>query len=218
MLLTVMSLLAVVCSGDEVGEANAQTTGAQTKTQNIAETPTTMDKVNITIGGVTKVIELVDNAATKALVGKPQEKSVTVTLNTNSNFEIWGSLGFSLPTSDEYINGQPGDVVLYNGSNICLFYGSNSYSYTRLGKINGLTADELKTFLKGGQNNISVTLSLPGATAVKSLIPFATSGGSSIKKACTDLKATYPNLNWKDGKLLNRTTKADMQKWAESNK
>jgi len=43
MLLTVMSLLAVVCSGDEVGEANAQTTGAQTKTQNIAETPATLD-------------------------------------------------------------------------------------------------------------------------------------------------------------------------------
>jgi hypothetical protein len=192
MLLTVMSLLAVVCSGDEVGEANAQTTGAQTKTQNIAETPTTMDKVNITIGGVTKVIELVDNAATKALVGKLQEKSVTVTLNTNSNFEIWGSLGFSLPTSDEYINGQPGDVVLYNGSNICLFYGSNSYSYTRLGKINGLTADELKTFLKGGQNNISVTLSLPGATAVKSLSTNQTTKGKEVYYTLNGLKVDEP--------------------------
>jgi hypothetical protein len=192
MLLTVMSLLAVVCSGDEVGEANAQTTGAQTKTQNIAETPATMDKVNITIGGVTKVIELVDNAATKALVGKLQEKSVTVTLNTNSNFEIWGSLGFSLPTSDEYINGQPGDVVLYNGSNICLFYGSNSYSYTRLGKINGLTADELKTFLKGGQNNISVTLSLPGATAVKSLSTNQTTKGKEVYYTLNGLKVDEP--------------------------
>ena len=192
MLLTVMSLLAVVCSGDEVGEANAQTTGAQTKTQNIAETPTTMDKVNITIGGVTKVIELVDNAATKALVGKLQEKSVTVTLNTNSNFEIWGSLGFSLPTSDEYINGQPGDVVLYNGSNICLFYGSNSYSYTRLGKINELTADELKTFLKGGQNNISVTLSLPGATAVKSLSTNQTTKGKEVYYTLNGLKVDEP--------------------------
>lgn len=192
MLLTVMSLLAVVCSGDEVGEANAQTTGAQTKTQNIAETPTTMDKVNITIGGVTKVIELVDNAATKALVGKLQEKSVTVTLNTNSNFEIWGSLGFSLPTSDEYINGQPGDVVLYNGSNICLFYGSNSYSYTRLGKINGLTADELKTFLKGGQNNISVTLSLPGATAVKSLSTNQTTKGKEVYYTLNGQKVDEP--------------------------
>ena len=52
----------------------------------------------------------------------------------------------------------------------------------------------------------------------KTVIPFATSGGSSIKKACEDLKAAYPSLNWKEGKLLNRTSKADMQKWVESNK
>lgn len=52
----------------------------------------------------------------------------------------------------------------------------------------------------------------------KTLIPFATSGGSSIKKACADLKATYPNLNWKEGKLLNRTSKAELQKWADSNR
>jgi len=49
--------------------------------------------------------------------------------------------------------------VLYNGSNICIFYGSNSYSYTRLGKIDGLSADDLKSFLKAGENNISVVLS-----------------------------------------------------------
>ena len=52
----------------------------------------------------------------------------------------------------------------------------------------------------------------------KTVIPFATSGGSSIKKACADLKAAYPNINWKEGKLLNRTSKAEMQKWVESNK
>lgn len=117
--------------------------------------------MNLTIDGKVQVVTLVDNAATQALVAKLQEGAVTVTLNTNGDFEIWGSLGFSLPTSNEYINGQPGDVVLYGGSNICIFYGSNSYSYTRLGKIAGLSADELKAFLKGGQSNISVTLSLP---------------------------------------------------------
>ncbi len=52
----------------------------------------------------------------------------------------------------------------------------------------------------------------------KTIIPFATSGGSSIKKACADLKAAYPNLNWKEGKLLNRASKADLQKWAEGNR
>ena len=52
----------------------------------------------------------------------------------------------------------------------------------------------------------------------KTVIPFATSGGSSIKKACADLKAAYPNLNWKEGKLLNRASKAELQKWAEGNR
>ena len=51
----------------------------------------------------------------------------------------------------------------------------------------------------------------------KTVIPFATSGGSSIKKACEDLKATYPNISWKEGKLLNRASKNDLKKWVESN-
>ncbi len=49
----------------------------------------------------------------------------------------------------------------------------------------------------------------------KTVIPFATSGGSSIKKACNDLKASYPNINWKEGKLLNKPTKAEIEKWVK---
>jgi flavodoxin len=49
----------------------------------------------------------------------------------------------------------------------------------------------------------------------KTVIPFATSGGSSIKKACADLKAAYPNLNWKEGKLLNHASKNNLKKWVE---
>ena len=45
--------------------------------------------------------------------------------------------------------------------------------------------------------------------------PFATSGGSSIKKACEDLKAAYPDVNWKDGKLLNRTSKKELETWVK---
>ena len=47
------------------------------------------------------------------------------------------------------------------------------------------------------------------------VIPFATSGGSSIKKACEDLKATYPNVNWKEGKLLNRASKQELEIWVK---
>ena len=49
----------------------------------------------------------------------------------------------------------------------------------------------------------------------KTMIPFATSGGSSIKKACEDLKATYPDVNWKEGKLLNRASKKDLEDWVK---
>ena len=114
----------------------------------------------ITIGGETQPATLVDNSATQALVTRLQSGDVTVTLNSSGGFEIWGALGFSLPTSNQQANAQPGDIILYNGSNICMFYGSNSWSYTRLGHIDGLTESELRTFLHAGESNISVTLSL----------------------------------------------------------
>ena len=140
------------------------------KTLNFAEEQTAMNKMYITIDGQTKSVTLVDNAATRALVEKLQEAPVTVTLNSSGGFEIWGSLGFSLPTSNQQMTAQPGDVILYNGSNICLFYGSNSWSYTRLGKIEGLSESELRSFLKAGNSNISVTLSLSsGTTAINEI-------------------------------------------------
>ena len=49
----------------------------------------------------------------------------------------------------------------------------------------------------------------------KAVIPFATSGGSSIDKACEDLKAAYPDVNWKEGKLLNRVSKKDLEDWVK---
>ena len=135
-------------------------------TQNFQTTSNMAQLMYITIGGVTKTATLVDNAATRELAASLQETSVTVTLNSSGGFEIWGALGFSLPTSNEQVNAQPGDIVLYNGSNICMFYGTNSWSYTRLGKIDGLTESELRTFLKAGESNISVTLSLNNTTGI----------------------------------------------------
>ena len=71
-----------------------------------------------------------------------------------------GALGRTLPASDTQITTQAGDVILYSSNQIVLFYGSNFWSYTRLGKIQYESLDELKSFLKAGQGNISVTLSL----------------------------------------------------------
>ena len=147
------ALLVMSCSRDEI---QAQTTNYETMTT----------KMYITIDGRTEAVTLTNNSATQALVAKLQEASVTVTLNSSGGFEIWGALGFSLPTSNEQINAQPGDIVLYNGSNICMFYGTNSWNYTLLGKIDGLSESELRTFLKAGESNISVTLSLSNTTDI----------------------------------------------------
>ena len=147
------ALLVMSCSRDEI---QAQTTNYETMTT----------KMYITIDGRTEAVTLTNNSATQALVAKLQESSVTVTLNSSGGFEIWGALGFSLPTSNEQINAQPGDIVLYNGSNICMFYGTNSWNYTLLGKIDGLSESELRTFLKAGESNISVTLSLSNTTGI----------------------------------------------------
>ena len=157
-------------TGNSQEIVNTQTSQIEADvTPTFAEENTTMDKMYITIGGQTQLVTLVDNDATRELVAALQSAPITVTLDDN-NFEIWGSLGRSLTTKNEQMTAQPGDVVLYNGSNICIFYDSNSWSYTRLGKIDGLSGSQLRTFLKAGQNNISVTLSLTsGTTAIKSV-------------------------------------------------
>lgn len=131
---------------------------------------TNTSSMYITINNQTHNITLVDNQATQQLVAKLQEGPINVILNTNADFEIWGPLGFSLPMSNEHINAQPGDVVLYNGSNICIFYDTNSWNYTRLGHIDGMTESQLRTFLHAGESNIQVTLSLSSTpSAIKSV-------------------------------------------------
>lgn len=150
-------MLLTCCSSEsEVNAQDNQTTSNMTQ------------KLYITIDGRTESATLVDNSATQTLVAKLQEAPVTVMLNDN-DFEIYGDLGFSLPTSNQQISAQSGDILLYSGKYICMFYASNSYSYTRLGRIDGLSANELRTFLKAGQNNISVTLSLNNTTGISSV-------------------------------------------------
>lgn len=68
-----------------------------------------------------------------------KESPVVVELEDYSGFEKVGSLGRSLPRSDKQNTTKSGDIVLYSGSNIVIFCGSNSWSYTRLGKIDDLT-------------------------------------------------------------------------------
>ncbi len=170
----------------------------------IAQTMT--QKMFITIDGVTKTATLVDNSVTQTLVAKLQSAPVTVTLNSSGGFEIWGALGFSLPTSNEQVNAQPGDIVLYNGSNICMFYGTNSWSYTRLGHIDGLLENELRTFLHAGESNISVMLSLNNATGI-SQVRAGESQSKSYTLQGTIAQAGHKGIIIKNGKVAIKRVK-----------
>ena len=158
-------------------------------------------KMYVTIDGQTETVSLTDNGATQSLVAKLQESPLALTLNSSGGFEIWGALGFSLPASDTQIIAQPGDVILYNSSNICLFYGSNQWSYTRLGKIDNLTASELKTFLKAGESNISVTLSLDKLSGINS-VRADRSSSTAYTLHGTPAQEGYQGIVIRDGKMV----------------
>lgn len=117
-------------------------------------------EIKITVSGKTLLVKIEDNVATRALVTALREASITYEAHDYGGFEKVGGIGRTLPSGDSRITTQPGDVILYGSDQIVLFYGSNSWSYTRIGKIQYGTLDELKTFLQAGKGNISVTLSL----------------------------------------------------------
>ena len=118
-----------------------------------------VSEMYITVNGNKLKVTLEDNSSVAALVEILKQGDIVFTATENGGFEIYGNIGHTLPTNNTQITAQAGDVILYAGNNICLFFGSNSWSYTRIGKINGYTSSELKAML-GALGSVQVTLSL----------------------------------------------------------
>lgn len=113
-------------------------------------------KMNVNINGHDFTATLEQNAAVDALVEMMRGSAVTLQMSDYSGFEKVGSLGTSLPASNQQTTTQAGDIVLYNSSQIVIFYGSNSWSYTRLGHI-----DDLSGWTEAlGDGSVSVTFTL----------------------------------------------------------
>ena len=101
---------------------------------------------------------LVDNSSTRALVELLSDGNITINMSDYANFEKVGSLGTSLPRNDEPIRTQAGDLILYQGNQFVIYYDTNSWTFTRLGKIQNITQSELMSIL--GDGDVIVTLSL----------------------------------------------------------
>lgn len=137
-------------------ESAATSVAAETENEESQEEVTM--KMNVQIGNSAFTATLENNAAVDALVEMMEAGPVVIEMSDYSGFEKVGSLGTSLPTSDSRITTQAGDIVLYNANQIAIFYGSNSWSYTRIGKIDDLSgwAEAL------GSGDVAVTFGLDG--------------------------------------------------------
>ena len=98
-----------------------------------------------------------DNESVKALIDLVSSGPLTVQMSMYGGFEQVGSLGTTLPWNDSQTTTQSGDIVLYSGNQIVIFYGSNSWAYTRLGKVADQSPAEMKTLL--GSGDVIVALS-----------------------------------------------------------
>lgn len=116
----------------------------------------TVVKMNLQIGNSTFTAALEENAAVDSFVSLMKTAPVVIQMSDYAGFEKVGSLGTSLPASNSQTTAQPGDIVLYNGNQIVIFYGSNSWSYTRLGRIDDLTGWEEAL----GHGDVTVTFSV----------------------------------------------------------
>ena len=126
----------------------------------IAEEDTAMNRtINVTVNGETRTATLSDNASAVAFYTLLSEESITIDMHDYGGFEKVGPLGTEIVRSDEDITTTPGDIILYLGSNITIYYDVNSWDFTLLGHIDGATGENMREFL--GEGNPSVTFSLP---------------------------------------------------------
>ena len=111
------------------------------------------------IGERTLTIRPENNSSAEAFAALLAEGDITVDMHDYGGFEKVGPLGASLVTNDTRITTEPGDVILYQGNQITIYYDVNTWSFTRLGRVQDLTADELRKALGDGDPTVVFSLS-----------------------------------------------------------
>ena len=114
-------------------------------------------QIEIQIGDKCMVAELESNVATEELMGLLEGEELVMSASNYGGFEKVCSIGQSLARDDDQITTEPGDIMLYSGNQIVIFYDSNSWSYTPIGHIDA-SADELEGFLSGDEDEVIIRL------------------------------------------------------------
>lgn len=141
----VILIILVACIGASLLFINSRNKGSMDK----AEREDTY-MIKLSVNDEVLFIKPEDNSSSKAFIEKLKSGEVVVSAEDYGNFEKVGDLGFSLPTNDAEITTEPGDVILYQGDKITLYYDTNTWTFTRLGKVQNVTEEELKQILGSG--------------------------------------------------------------------
>lgn len=128
-----------------------------------SETQEETTKMNLQIGDTTLTATLADNSSARALAELLKKGPLTLSLEDYAGMEKVGPLGTALPQNNEQMVTGPGDIILYQGSSFVIYYGTNSWRLTRLGRIDDTDEERLRELL--GDGAVTVTLSLETAEA-----------------------------------------------------
>lgn len=172
-IIAAMLLALTTCSGKGAEETAAEktaplsTSGVIAEPVNGAESSTEADElvpensavpVYIRIGDTVLTVLPSGNSSADALIALLERGDIVLDMRDNGGFEKIAKLERSLPTNDIPLAAEPGDLILYNGNTVCLYYGENMYSLTRLGKILNTDEETLRSLL--GDGDVSITFSL----------------------------------------------------------
>ena len=172
-IITAMLLALTACSGKGAEETTAEKTAPLSTSSviaepvNGAESSTEADElvpensavpVYIRIGDTVLTVLPSGNSSADALIALLERGDIALDMRDNGGFEKIAELERSLPTNDIPLAAEPGDLILYNGNTVCLYYGENMYSLTRLGKILNTDEETLRSLL--GEGDVSITFSL----------------------------------------------------------
>lgn len=151
--IAIMLCLAFVCCAGGCEKETAQSTASSTETEVQEEEAVTM-KLYINDTEVPVVWE--NNAAVEALAAEAETGDIVIKMSMYGGNEQFGPLGKSYPASNRQVTTSNGDIVLFNNDQIVVFYGSNTWSYTRLGKM-ALPEDEVTELLSNGDITLRLT-------------------------------------------------------------
>ena len=118
-------------------------------------TDQTEGDMKLLIGNTEVPVSWEKNTSVSELKSLAENEPITIQMSMYSDFEQVGSIGQSITSDNKQITAKAGDIVLYSGDQIVIFYGSNSWDYTMLGHVN-LTEDELTELLGNGDVKITI--------------------------------------------------------------